>query len=1457
MLSARFLGTLLVAGAFTALTACLPKLDGPDIPDDPEGDFDGDGLTEAEGDCDDEDASVGALRWFEDLDGDGYGNNAVTASQCEPIEHGVLVPNDCNDTSATIHPDAGEICNNGIDDDCDKQVDGDDEDATGMWYRDADGDGEGDPDVSQAVCAYPGSGWTDNALDCDDTSVEVNTQATESCDNAVDDDCDGLLDADDTNVDGPLYYADTDGDGVGAGEGVPMCADPGAGYSTAGTDCDDTDPARNPNADEECEASEDLNCDGSIGNDDQDEDGIAACDDCDDGDKEVGARFTVFADIDGDGYGNSASPTDVCVIGSGQSLLDNDCVDTDPRQFPGAVWYRDADKDGFGDANFQTGGCTQPVGYVGNADDCNDASPIVTDKDTWYTDADHDGFGDIDAPVTTCDRPPFTTFFEAATDCDDTNADINPDTSWYLDNDGDGVGNEDIAVTQCTQLTDYVLDYGDCDDNDASVGFGTWYPDVDEDGYGDDAKVVLQCTEPDGVWVNQGGDCDDLDAAANPDTYWYKDGDADGFGDIATETQSCEAPNGYVEDYSDCNDASATVGGPRRWYFDQDGDGYGTSKMLTQCNQPSGGYVLLGGECVDNDVSINPGKPEICYDLIDQNCSGVADEGCPIEACKAAGASYTITANETWTAANPHHVRCDLIIANNATVTVEPGAMVTMGAGASITVGGSTKGAFVANSSAAPIVFTSDSLSPAPGDWDGITFSANTNFTTSKFTGVNVKYAGGGSSLAAVVVDNATVAGTLTLSNNTIEESASSGLRVAGTAATPIISGNIIKNNGEYGILVDANSGLSTAGVPPTLTGNTVTGNASHPIRLPNKVVGEIAATNTLVGNDEGFDSVYLDGAFSTSNTVNALDVPYYIPEDLTISGTGVVATLADGVEWDFAAGSRLIVAEPAKLVVSGSTNGVLFTSAAVNPGAGDWDGVEIRSAQANVMTGLTLEYAGGDAMPGALYLPSANPLPKATFTNGTIQDNATTGVRVAAGTFTMTGSDVQFNEGDGLQILGSFEFGSAQSFHDNTVSDNLGYPLVINADQIGELDGPTNSFVGNVDDVVRVASQGPYDAAYGVIKTTQAWDALDVPVYFPHSVSVTEGAVLTIGDGADLLFASLAAFGVGEVGNATGSQLIVNGTTLGVTMRPEVSAGPGSWPGIIFGAKHAASGSEIRGLTIEEAGGIDASNSDAAGCVSVRSGNVAFIDSIVQECDGDGIYAYPASTLSLSDMTIRDVTHDGVFMAPSGASADARITSPILNTVITRSGRYPISLALADIPDLEANPAAPTNQWTANGVQKFNINSQARYSGNMTVPKLVLPYITTASQWYSSGTITFSPGVRVENATTVQWVFYVDAVLRIQGTTNDNVVFTSSLASPYAGAWAGILAVSPLDVIDNAIIEYGGGSPGNGNIDCTFNAVTITNTQIRNSGSYGLYRCTGVETNVTYSGNVGANEGG
>ena len=233
---------------------------------------------DCDGDVDDADRTLDgstASTWYDDDDGDGYGDSSASSAACDQPSGTVSDATDCDDTDGDVNPSESEICN-GIDDDCDGDVDGDDGSVDlstgGTWYTDGDGDGYGDSGSSTTACDQP-SGSVSDSTDCDDTQSSVNPGETEIC-NEIDDDCDGDIDDDDSSVDlstGDTFYLDSDGDGYGdSGSGAQACDAP-SGYSDLDTDCDDSDSAVSPAGTESCNAVDD-DCDGDV-----DDGGVCPC----------------------------------------------------------------------------------------------------------------------------------------------------------------------------------------------------------------------------------------------------------------------------------------------------------------------------------------------------------------------------------------------------------------------------------------------------------------------------------------------------------------------------------------------------------------------------------------------------------------------------------------------------------------------------------------------------------------------------------------------------------------------------------------------------------------------------------------------------------------------------------------------------------------------------------------------------------------------------------------------------------------------------------------------------------------------------------------------------------------------------------------------------------------------------------------------------------------------------
>jgi len=329
------------------------------------------------------------LAALDDRDGDGWDLTGADSSCPDALVQ------DCDDDDPEAHPDADEVCQDGLDQDCDGQdapcADRDGDGFPGCLLEDGSCDcDDGNPDVNPGVAepSDPAANLCDNGMDddcdgiqarcdrdgdgvvpcdvpglscdCDDDDPAAFPGATETpggaCD-GHDNNCNSLID----EVEECLAD-DLDGDGYGAAED---CNDCSAALSPGGTavcgnrrddDCslggtDDGQPL--PAGADECDP-DDADTDGVLG-------AAGGGPDCDDADPEAypGAPERCGDDVDQDCSGGDV-PCDEDADGDGWNA-DSDCDDRDDGIHPSVkdpCDGRDQDCDGIVDEDIPAGtGC--------------------------------------------------------------------------------------------------------------------------------------------------------------------------------------------------------------------------------------------------------------------------------------------------------------------------------------------------------------------------------------------------------------------------------------------------------------------------------------------------------------------------------------------------------------------------------------------------------------------------------------------------------------------------------------------------------------------------------------------------------------------------------------------------------------------------------------------------------------------------------------------------------------------------------------------------------------------------------------------------------------------------------------------------------------------------------------------------------------------------------------------
>ena len=430
----------------------------------------------------------------------------------------------------------------------------------------------------------------------------------------------GLDGNDDSPCTESVFYLDDDGDGYGDKAGPLSACDSPDGYVADHSDCDDEDAAVSPGATEACNGVDD-NCDDAVDELDEcaidsDDDGVpdweevelgtdpdqadSDGDGLDDGEEEALGTDPLDEDTDGDGLGDGEEVD----YGLDPTSTDSDGDGVDDYTEVTA----DTDGDGLTDWDETHTHGTDPNEADSDGDGLSDGEEVESGTDPLDEDSDDDGVDDGTEVELGFDPTATDSDGDGTDDADEVAADF----TWYTDADGDGFGEPGTGVVASTAPSFMVGNDQDCDDSDAAVN-----PDATE--VCDSGDVDEDC--------NALADNADTGVDTSSMTTWYPDADGDSYGQAsATGTIACDATGTDVEDATDCDDSDFSVypGAADAWYDGVDSDCDGASDYDAD-GDGDDSDAYSGTDCDDTDATVHVGATDTWYDGVDADCAGDSD----------------------------------------------------------------------------------------------------------------------------------------------------------------------------------------------------------------------------------------------------------------------------------------------------------------------------------------------------------------------------------------------------------------------------------------------------------------------------------------------------------------------------------------------------------------------------------------------------------------------------------------------------------------------------------------------------------------------------------------------------------------------------------------------------------------------------------------------------------------
>ncbi len=494
------------------------------------------------------------------------------------------------------------------------------------------------------------------------------------------------------------------------------------------------------------------------------------------------------------------------------------------------------------------------------------------------------------------------------------------------------------------------------------------------------------------------------------------------------------------------------------------------------------------------------------------------------------GSNSTISEDTNWTIeGSPYIVLNNVSIQDSATLTVDTDVVVKFESGVYMNVGDVVSGTLIADG----VTFTSNSVTPALGDWGTISFYYYSD--GSRLNNCTVEYGNG--------VD-IQCSGSVTVTNSIIRNN-SFGFGV--NSSNPTISGCTIENNAlGGGGFYRAEETIFTNNIVRN-NGGDFTIYAREPGDLPT-----IDSSNTFEGNSHQI--VYFEGGgyIDSDRHWYDLGLDYYINGNLNVTNgatltlEGCTLKMSDSAVLEqISIGSGALIAE-----------GVTFTSQNETPAPGDWGTISFYyNSDGSRLNNCIVEYGNGVDIRAS---------GSVTVTNSIIRNN-NYGFGVYRSIPTISGCIIENN------VLGGVEFDRAEeTIFTNNIVRNNGGDVTIYATEPGGLPmiDTSNTFEGNAQQVV-------YFKYGGSITSDRHWYDLGLDYLINGDLSISNGATLTL-EGCTVKLAT-GNIDMGYFDSLASGNLIAEGVTF--TSQSDTPS-PGDWGMLIF--HELSGGSRLNNCTIE-----------------------------------------------------------------------------------------------------------------------------------------------------------------------------------------------------------------------------------------------------------------------------------